>query len=416
MRSAGSHGVKGSATRSQSRRGTASSASAQGARRGEHRAEPARARSERVPADRKAEQSVGSKSSAKSGPEARAAPSKARDATPVPDARPEPPPARKKRVPPLLSGNKARSRSDKDSESDKPGSASSASTSKASPSTVNASATTEKRLKSPRAPDWKAPLDARPVPQSASRSSAAVPAVAEARLNADAAEFHPSSSAAHVAPVLQTLAGESTTATGDAPPSHVASVQSQSTANGQETAAGAGPGEPAADATAQATTMPSERAASRSSSQIESVKFNVDAPEFRPSSAATKAVHVSPVQAVEADQPVDNSDISETDAVKQLAGETDAKQSVPESASGPAEVSVPGEAAEGDIDDDDDDTEFVHSKVVLVGGDITADADETPDEKIAAQQLLEIAKELQRMGVPPAEAVFPRYSICVCSI
>lgn len=397
VRSGGSHGVKGSAIRSQSRRGTGSAASAQGARRGEHRAESARARSERFASERRLEGTSGSTaSSRKPDAEARTEPAKPQDAAPVPVGQSEAPPVRKKRVPPLLSGNKARSRSDKDAESDKPGSASSTTTDKASPAS-------EHHLKIPEASDGTASLPARAGRQLATSSAAAVPAVAEARLNADAAEFHPGNSTTHAPAAANTADNTSTTATAAAPNFPVSHLQASVTDNGHVSSVVGGPDEPAVEAPAQTTAVPSNKPASQSSSQIETVKFNVDAPEFRPSLAVgTVGEDASPeATAIDQDNPVASDEVVATD-LSQLGQETGPAEQMLGIGSGPAEVSAPTDAPYDD-DDDGDDVDFVHGELVLAGRDVTADAEETPDEKLAAQQLLEIAKELQRMGASQSQ-------------
>lgn len=392
MRSGGSHGVKGSASRSQRRRGTGSAASAQGARRGDHRAESARARSERVTSERRLEETAASAASGrKAAAETRTEPAKPRDTAPTPAVQSEVPPARKKRVPPLLSGNKARSRSDKDTESDKPASTSSATTDKASPAS-------EHRLKSPGAPAGTASLPARANRQLASHSAAVVPAVAEARLNADAAEFHPGSSAAHAPASVHAAANTSTTDTATVAHFSVSESQESATFNGQDSSVDGGPNEPAEDAPVATMAVASDKQASQSSSHVETVKFNVDAPEFRPAAAVGKiGVDLSPeAPTIDQGNPVSDNDVGETQ-LSQLDEQTDSAEQMLGIGSGPAEVSAPTD--EPYDDEDDDDVDFVHSKLVLAGRDITADAEETPDEKRAAQQLLEIAKELQRMGV-----------------
>lgn len=402
VRSGGSHGVKGSATRSQSRRGGGSVASTSGTKRGEQKAESVRPRSDRTTSDRRHDEAAsmgmavqGRRDGADVRGSAHDVPRSLDAAVSTQVKQQDPPPARKKRVPPSLSGNKARNRSEK--ESDVVNGVKMASSSKSSTpqnpsiSEVDTNATHHSSLK---------PSTAAPAAEHANdgEQPATVAAALGARLNANAAEFHPSSS---TTPPQQELQGRERGTVAEAAPN-------------EHTLDGSVNTEAACDTAKQDTaqTMPStsspvisdQLAARPSGSQLENLKFNVDAPEFHPASAGATTASTKLGSEVDAGMDVhvparpssDHAVEPETGSVTEAATSHD----VPDSAAGPAEVSMRSEAvANGQGgDDEDDDVEFVHRNVVLVGKDIGAEAEETADEKLAAQRLVEIAKDLQRMG------------------
>eukprot|EP00892_Ulva_mutabilis_P011017 jgi/Ulvmu1/8288/UM041_0100.1 len=395
VRSGGSHGLKSSAARSQSRRG-GSTTTVQGTRRGEARSEAARSRSDRPVTDRVAAESTASCAvdRTSSAGDSRAAAAKAKAAAAAPVAAPEAAPARKKRVPPLLSGNRARSRSDKDSESDKPTSASSTAGTKGSPATdaEKPISSTERRNGSSDAS------------QPASATFASAPP--EVQLNVNAQEFRPRSNSgdADSDPVAQG-AGTASSAAAVTFASTPELLQSTSQiGHAQISATGqAAPTEQAlspADAPvaelhgqiAEAAEVAAELPVQRSKGQVEKTQFNVDAPAFRPSSAVnTMAQKGDLAPAKETPPPHGSMGESEQEApgpVSDTVGETGDVQDI----AGPAADSVSA------MDGDDKDLEFAHRNLELAGKDIAADAEETADEKLAAEQLLDLAKELQRMG------------------
>lgn len=390
VKSGGSHGLKGSTARSQSRRGAGSSTSLRAARRGEARSDAARARPDRAAADRTTAETAASKAVGRNASASDVRSSAARASAVPPAPAVQAPPARKKRVPPLLSGNKARSRSDKDSESDKPMSASSTAASKGSPAS-----TAQERASAPDGLNGMAP-QALPTFKPAGTHAAAASALPRVQLNANAQEFHPCNSGGP-GPAAATDETRSAAVEDTSVPSIIVEKPSSASVNGHdEQSAAAQAEQPEPELVDNPRVEPDVL---RSDSQIEKMKFNVDAPAFRPSSAVKKPTQgTSAASVVDTEKPHSSSGESEVE-VQQLPRDLlrDARDTEVTVAnrSGPEEVSLAAE--EGD----DQDLEFMHRTLELAGKDIAADAEETPDEKVAAQQLLELARELQRMGTKP---------------